>query len=35
MTVVATVLPEAKMVQKMPNCGSIGPNFADLLNNIG
>ena len=35
MSVVATVLPEAKIVQKMPDCGSIGPNFANLLNNIG
>ena len=33
--VVATVLPEDKIVQKMPDCGSIGPNFANLLNNIG
>ena len=33
--VVAAVLPEAKIVQKMSNCGSIGPNFANLLNNIG
>ena len=34
-TVAVTVLPEDKNVQKMPNCGSIGPNFAGLLNNIG
>ena len=33
--VVATVLPEDKIVQKMPDCGSIGPNFANLLNDIG
>ena len=32
--VVATVLPEDKKVQKMSDCGSIGPNFANLLNNI-
>ena len=32
---VATMLPDDKIVQKMPNCGSIGPNFANLLNNIG
>jgi hypothetical protein len=35
MSVVARVLPEAKIVQKIPNCGSIGPNFANLLNNMG
>ena len=29
------VLPEAKIVQKMPDCGSIDPNFRNLLNNIG
>jgi hypothetical protein len=33
-TVAATVLPEEKTVQKMLNSGSIGPNFANLLNNI-
>ena len=32
-TVAVTVLPEDKNVQKMPNCGSIGPNFMNLLNN--
>ena len=25
--VVATVLPKDKIVQKMPGCGSLGPNF--------
>ena len=33
--VVATVLPEAKIRQKMTYCGSIGSDFADLLNNNG
>ena len=32
-TVVVTVLPDNKTLQKMPNCGSIGPNFVNLLNN--
>jgi len=27
MSVVARVLPEAKILQKMPNCGYIGPKF--------
>ena len=29
------VLPEAKIVQKMSDCGSMDPNFANLLNNTG
>ena len=31
---VVTVLPETKIVQKMPDCGSRGPNFESLLNNL-